>query len=258
MDTLTNLNNLVALLQQNAAKIGLTMAGLLVAVYCVGIMLSHDNSPAAQVDTARAPLDGAATTLERLRREDAFEPIWWPFADLVGQQHRGQTGLIQVPSIPLTALFGPPASQDLVERFSQRSTLVHLYTARTSGRPRSGKRPLPSFVGKPLLQRAGSWHGLALTDALRGTRAEQREAVVSLTLHLSTIQKEVLCWLAHHPLLTLHQLSTLLVPRPLHARSLQNHLAELMRLNLVQTLIWHEGTSWGERERYVLAEPALR
>ncbi len=50
METLNNLNNLVALLQANAAKIGLTMAGLLVAVYCVGIMLSHDNSPAARAE----------------------------------------------------------------------------------------------------------------------------------------------------------------------------------------------------------------
>ncbi len=48
MNTLTHLNAVITLLQQNAAKIGITVAGLLVAVYCVGIMLNNDNSPAAR------------------------------------------------------------------------------------------------------------------------------------------------------------------------------------------------------------------
>ncbi|HLG78656.1 MAG TPA: hypothetical protein VKX46_19745 [Ktedonobacteraceae bacterium] len=50
MNALTNLNNVVTLLQQNAAKIGITAAGLLVAIYCVGIMLNNDNSPAARTE----------------------------------------------------------------------------------------------------------------------------------------------------------------------------------------------------------------
>ena len=50
MDALTNLNTVVTLLQQNAAKIGTTAAGLLVAIYCIGIMLSNDNSPAARTE----------------------------------------------------------------------------------------------------------------------------------------------------------------------------------------------------------------
>jgi len=48
MTALNNLNNVVSLLQQNAAKIGITAAGLLVAIYCVGIMLNNDTSPAAR------------------------------------------------------------------------------------------------------------------------------------------------------------------------------------------------------------------
>jgi len=50
MDALTNLNTVVTLLQQNAAKIGITAAGLLVAIYCVGIMLNNDTSPAARTE----------------------------------------------------------------------------------------------------------------------------------------------------------------------------------------------------------------
>jgi hypothetical protein len=50
MQTLTNLNNLLSLLQQNAAKIGITVAGLLIAVYTMVIMMSNDNSPAGRVE----------------------------------------------------------------------------------------------------------------------------------------------------------------------------------------------------------------
>lgn len=50
MDALTNLNNVVSLLQQNAAKIGITAAGLLIAIYCVRIMMDNDNSPAARTE----------------------------------------------------------------------------------------------------------------------------------------------------------------------------------------------------------------
>ena len=45
---LNNLNNVISLLAQNAAKIGITLAALLVSVYCVGIMLNNDQSPAAR------------------------------------------------------------------------------------------------------------------------------------------------------------------------------------------------------------------
>jgi hypothetical protein len=50
MQALTNLNNVLTLLQQNAAKLGITGAGLLVAIYAVGIMLNNDQSPAARTE----------------------------------------------------------------------------------------------------------------------------------------------------------------------------------------------------------------
>jgi hypothetical protein len=50
MQTLTNLNNIVSLLQQNAAKIGITAAGLFISIYCIGIMLNNDSSPAARTE----------------------------------------------------------------------------------------------------------------------------------------------------------------------------------------------------------------
>jgi hypothetical protein len=50
VNTLTNLNNVVSLLQQNAARIGITAAGLLIAIYCVRIMMDNDNSPAGRTE----------------------------------------------------------------------------------------------------------------------------------------------------------------------------------------------------------------
>lgn len=48
MGALDHLNTVVGLLQQHAAKIGITAAGLFVSIYSVMIMLHNDNSPAAR------------------------------------------------------------------------------------------------------------------------------------------------------------------------------------------------------------------
>lgn len=47
MGTLDNLNNIVSQLQTHAAAIGITLAGLMVGIYAMMIMLSHDNSAMA-------------------------------------------------------------------------------------------------------------------------------------------------------------------------------------------------------------------
>lgn len=47
MNALNNLNTIITLLQQNAAKIGITLAGLMIAVYAIAIMLTHTDSPTA-------------------------------------------------------------------------------------------------------------------------------------------------------------------------------------------------------------------
>ena len=47
MGTLNNLNTILTQLQQHAATIGITLAGLMVGIYAMMIMLSHDNSAMA-------------------------------------------------------------------------------------------------------------------------------------------------------------------------------------------------------------------
>jgi hypothetical protein len=48
MGTLNNLNNVIKLLQQHAATIGITIAGLMVAIYTIAIMFDTDTSPTAR------------------------------------------------------------------------------------------------------------------------------------------------------------------------------------------------------------------
>ena len=50
MNALTNLNTIITLLQQNAAKIGITAAGLLISIYSIRIMVSSDNTPGARTE----------------------------------------------------------------------------------------------------------------------------------------------------------------------------------------------------------------
>jgi hypothetical protein len=50
ISVLTNLNHVLTLLQQNAAKMGFTVAGLLVSIYCIAIMLHNDTSPAGRAE----------------------------------------------------------------------------------------------------------------------------------------------------------------------------------------------------------------
>jgi hypothetical protein len=47
MGTLNNLNNIVVQLQTHAATIGITLGGLMIAIYAIMIMLSTDTSPMA-------------------------------------------------------------------------------------------------------------------------------------------------------------------------------------------------------------------
>ncbi len=58
MTTLTNLNHIVTILQQNAAKIGVTLAGLMIAIYAIKIMLTPSNPV-----THRSRWEGLTTVL---------------------------------------------------------------------------------------------------------------------------------------------------------------------------------------------------
>jgi hypothetical protein len=48
MTALDNLNNAISQLQQHAATIGITLAGLMIGIYTMIIMFNNDNSPTAR------------------------------------------------------------------------------------------------------------------------------------------------------------------------------------------------------------------
>ena len=50
MNTFDHINQIITLLQQNAAKIGITVAGLMVAIYAIWIMVDNDHSPQARTE----------------------------------------------------------------------------------------------------------------------------------------------------------------------------------------------------------------
>ncbi len=98
-----------------------------------------------------ALLDGAITTLDHLQRCGAHGPIWWTFATLVQRINGSSLANLTDPSVRLSDLMGVPATQSLAERFSQRQTFAHLLTERNSNSLRQTVKPLPSYVGKSLM-----------------------------------------------------------------------------------------------------------
>jgi hypothetical protein len=98
----------------------------------------------------------------------------------------------------------------------------------------------------------------SLSDVFCGTRTEQQEATALLNLALSAMQKDLLFWLTHHPLLSIHHLMTLHHPGGQDIRGVQKQMTGLSQFTLLVPFTWYGPRSWHERERYTLAEAALR
>jgi len=205
-----------------------------------------------------ALLGGAITTLEQVQHAGVHGPVWCTFAQLTHWMKSDAPVDLPAPPVQLSMLVGAPTSQALAERFSQRQSFAHLMTSCTSDAVRQTSRPLPSFVGKPLSQEITTLRGGFLADALRGTKAEQQEATVLLNLALSASQKDLLFWLTHQQLLTIHQLAALHNPGSRTIQSAQKQMKGLSDLDLLHQCVWTKSRLWHERERYALSESALR
>ncbi|HEU5381886.1 MAG TPA: replication-relaxation family protein [Ktedonobacteraceae bacterium] len=205
-----------------------------------------------------ALLHGAISTLELVQRTGVYSPVWWTFAELVHGMNRGPLTNLAAPSTSLSQLLGDPVSPFLAERFSQRRTFAHLVTERTPRPLQKTSRRLSPYVGKPLTGEIAILHTAELLDALSGTKAEQQEATALLNLALSAMQKDLLFWLTHHQLLTMHHLATLHHPGGQDIRGVQKQMGGLVSLHLLLPFTWYGTRPWHERERYLLAEPALR
>jgi hypothetical protein len=205
-----------------------------------------------------SPIAGGITLLSDLSA-GIYAAIWWPFDTLRDWSTTSHSPPPPTARVPLADLLGPPTSPALAERFSQRETFAHLLTERAGLPLRKTRKPLPTYVGPRLDREAQALHKRSLADALiLGTRAEQRAGCALLSLVLSGRQKEILTWLAHHPLLTLQDLAAILVKTSGDIRVVQRHLSTLDRLALLVPFQWWKADLWQERERYLLSEAALR
>ena len=205
-----------------------------------------------------ALLEGAITTLDHLHRTGIYGPSWWTFAELTQSMDKGSLAGLVAPSTPLSLLLGPAVSPLLAERFSQRRTFAHLLREFKSHSRYRTQRPLPSYVGKPLTHEITALRRAPLANALSGTKTEQQEATALLNLALSATQKELIFWLTHQQLLTIHHLATLHYPDGRDIRGVQKQMRGLSALNLLLPFSWYGSRHWHERERYLLTEPALR
>jgi len=196
----------------------------------------------------------------------AHAPIWLPFGALISSGGRDpESGLASLPS-----LLDHPATQDLVEQFSQYFTFQHLRISRTTGPLSCNTKWLPRFVGESLQEEA--WREIQvprgadrtdvpamLSEELYGNKVARLRIAALLNLTLTKQQKDLLALLVRHPHLSLPDLLALLHPASQDERIIQRQLDPLLiKLKLARKDLWEAGVGWRERERYQLSERGLR
>ena len=201
-------------------------------------------------------LDGAITTVQTIQSHGVYGTSWWTFSQCVDGQHTRSN--LTPPTTQFTSLPGNPASPSVARRFSQHGSLTHLQTKHKRLPKQNATRPLPSYIGHLFSPSNGIVPGFSLVNALQGTKKEQMEATAFLNVTLSAMQKEFISWLTHHPLLTIHHLTSLHHPGSSDTRGVQRQMNGLLSFNFLVPWTWYGSRSWQDRERYVLAASTLR
>lgn len=196
----------------------------------------------------------------------AYAPIWLPFDELVSSGGRDPEG----GQVSLLSLLNQPATQDLVEQFSQYFTFQHLLISRTTGPLSRRTKTLPRYVGESLQEEAkrelqppkgvdSTGIPAMLAEELYGNKVASLRVAALLNLVLTRQQKAILALLVRHPHLSLPDLLALLHPESQDERIIQRQLDPLLiELQLARKDVWEEGLGWRERERYHLSETGLR
>ena len=196
----------------------------------------------------------------------AYAPIWLLFGELVSSGGRD----LESRQVSLLSLLNQPATQDLVEQFSQYFTFQHLLISRTTGPLSRRAKTLPRFVGESLQEearreiqgpRGADSTGIPamLSEELYGDKVARLRMAALLNLALTRQQKAILALLVRHPHLSLLDLLALLHPESQDGRLIQRRLDPLLiELQLARKDPWEAGVSWRERERYQLSERGLR
>ena len=195
-----------------------------------------------------------------------YAPIWLPFGDLVSGGGRD----LESDQVSLLSLLDQPATEDLVEQFSQYFTFQHLLISRTTGPLSCRTKTLPRYVGDSLQEEAkreiqgprgtdSTVIPAMLSEELYGNKVARLRIASLLNLALTRQQKAILALLVRHPHLSLPDLLTLLRPASQDERIIQRQLDPLLiQLQLARKDLWQAGMGWRERERYQLSERGLR
>jgi hypothetical protein len=202
------------------------------------------------------PLAGGITTLDALS-EGVYTPIWRDLGELA-------TVAVpeQVPLIPLDHLLRVPASEALVEHFSQQYHFYQVLLKEATVPPPRTKQRLTRYVGDSLTDEAANLSREqleALFAAARISRASL-EGTGLLTLALTAAEKELLTWAARHPLLDVPTFQALQRPAAdvRAIKPIQKRITHLFQLGLLETRLWSPGTSPLEQQRYLLTRVALK
>jgi len=196
----------------------------------------------------------------------AYAPIWLPFGELVSSGGRDP----ESEQVSLLSLLNQPATQGLVEQFSQYFTFQHLLISRTTGPLSRRTKTLPCYAGDSLQEEAkrelqpprgtdSTVIPAILSEELYGDKTARLRIAALLNLTLTRQQKAILALLVRHPHLSLLDLLALLRPTSQDERIIQRQLDPLLiELQLARKDLWQAGVGWRERERYQLSERGLR
>jgi hypothetical protein len=196
----------------------------------------------------------------------AYAPILVPFGELVSSGGRD----LESGHVSLLSQLDQPATQDLVEQFSQYFTFQHLLISRPTRSLTRRTKWLSRYVGDSLeeevrheLQTPGGTNRTGvpamLSEELYGDKVARLRMAALLNQALTGQQKAILAHLVRHPHLSLLDLLALLHPESQDERIIQRQLDPLLiKLQLVRKDVWDAGVGWRERERYQLSETGLR
>ena len=201
-------------------------------------------------------LIGGLTTIENLQY-GVYTPIWWSLATrTTGEDLRKET------QISLHQVLDQPILREGKEQFFRQEHFLKLLQTETGQPPHKIGRQLKRYVGDALRIEAAHLKATRIEEGLSTHKKDQQSLITAglLSLHLTPQQKEILFWLARHPLLDILTLQALVRPkaRENDIRVTQRHLTHLFQLRLVETKLWPEGKNTQERQRYVLTPAALR
>ncbi len=203
------------------------------------------------------PLSGAVTTIERLKN-GVYEPIWWDLSLLPSMG----TPFYAL-CVPLHQLLREPTSPELDELFSQQTRFQELLMLEASLPPPRTKLRLTRYVGESLQYEAAHLDAEMLEDLFEGKKKDNASYYGAglLTIALTPMQKELLAWFAHHPLLDIPTLLAVLRPEAdkQAMKLLYRQINRLFNLRLVETATQYEAAiKRHEPEQYLLTTAALR